>query len=441
MPRKTNVSAVFLIVFLLVLGGAAIIGGILYHKGELPLPFQTEHGTVWKTRRAAERDADKGESARAVTPSPGGNTESGIKSLKHGEVSPVLEPGRPASSRQDPAVELGMGLRYRVRILATTQNYKSEMGRARKFLADKGIETALEFRAGHYFLYTQEAFSSGNDEAVIRLWQRVKNLGKEYTQVSKTNWDFHDAYILRSRRSLVAAMMTEADLKERRGEAIEARALYMQSLSKNPNDAQRAAIVRKIESLCARTILGPRVWAGDPMTEAYEVQRGDHLINIGLRYKIPYGLVKRLNGLSSDGIHIGQKLKVVKGPLSVRISKKAFRLQLRLGGMPVKSFPVAIGVGDSAPTGSYTVTVKQKNPTFYPPPSKAGKMSIKTGGAVDNPLGSRWIGFGDHLGIHGTTEPESIGRNVSLGSIRMLNSDVELLFDCLVLGSTVDVTD
>ncbi|HHN47143.1 MAG TPA: L,D-transpeptidase, partial [Planctomycetes bacterium] len=56
--------------------------------------------------------------------------------------------------------------------------------------------------------------------------------------------------------------------------------------------------------------------------------------------------------------------------------------------------------------------------------------------------GTRWLGFGNSgpgkgLGIHGTTEPETVPGNVSLGCIRMLNEDVEELYDLAPIGTEV----
>ena len=58
-----------------------------------------------------------------------------------------------------------------------------------------------------------------------------------------------------------------------------------------------------------------------------------------------------------------------------------------------------------------------------------------------SPLGEPWIGLegiaGDaagqqKYGIHGTSKPESIGKNMSLGCIRLRNQDVEELYTLLV---------
>ena len=56
------------------------------------------------------------------------------------------------------------------------------------------------------------------------------------------------------------------------------------------------------------------------------------------------------------------------------------------------------------------------------------------------PIGERWIGlegFDDAskahtgFGVHGTVEPESIGRSVSMGCIRLGAQDVELVYELL----------
>ena len=57
-----------------------------------------------------------------------------------------------------------------------------------------------------------------------------------------------------------------------------------------------------------------------------------------------------------------------------------------------------------------------------------------------NPLGARalylYSGGKDTLyRIHGTTEPESIGKSVSSGCVRMLNEDVAELFDQVEIGT------
>jgi lipoprotein-anchoring transpeptidase ErfK/SrfK len=238
---------------------------------------------------------------------------------------------------------------------------------------------------------------------------------------------------------VVSDLIVQAAVKEQGGQLLEARKLYAEALAKDPSAAQRAAILPKITDLCARTLLASAVMPEDEAESEYVVQSGDRLATIAPRFMIPYEQIKRLNRLTSDSLQPGQKLKVVKGPFNVRVSKGTHTLELWLRDTPVKVFQVAIGTQDKTPSGTYPVTNKVINPRFDPPKSARGILSSKASGAPDNPLGSRWIAFGspaDSLGIHGTNDPTSIGKSVSLGCVRMQNADVELLYDFLVVGMT-----
>jgi lipoprotein-anchoring transpeptidase ErfK/SrfK len=61
-------------------------------------------------------------------------------------------------------------------------------------------------------------------------------------------------------------------------------------------------------------------------------------------------------------------------------------------------------------------------------------------GGIDNPLGARAMYLGGTLyRIHGSNEPETIGRAVSSGCIRMLNADVIDLYQRVRIGTPVVV--
>ncbi|WP_181350036.1 L,D-transpeptidase [Thalassobacillus sp. CUG 92003] len=103
-------------------------------------------------------------------------------------------------------------------------------------------------------------------------------------------------------------------------------------------------------------------------------------------------------------------------------------------------FPVATGKTEAlTPEGLFTVLVKAEDPYY--------RKLDTPGGDPRNPLGSRWIGFdakgtdGRIYGIHGTNRPESIGSMVSQGCIRMLNQDVEALFERVPKGVKVWVVN
>lgn len=52
-------------------------------------------------------------------------------------------------------------------------------------------------------------------------------------------------------------------------------------------------------------------------------------------------------------------------------------------------------------------------------------------------LGTRRLVLGDGYGIHGTNAPETIGRSVSHGCVRLRNEDIEKLYDMVPVGTPV----
>src|SRR4051812_26070240 len=99
------------------------------------------------------------------------------------------------------------------------------------------------------------------------------------------------------------------------------------------------------------------------------------------------------------------------------------KLALMEDGRVLKVYPVAVGAEVSpSPDGEFKVVNRLDKPTYY----HKGKV---IGPGARNPLGNRWIGLNQpHYGIHGTNEPNSIGKAASHGCIRMGKSDLEELF-------------
>jgi lipoprotein-anchoring transpeptidase ErfK/SrfK len=114
-------------------------------------------------------------------------------------------------------------------------------------------------------------------------------------------------------------------------------------------------------------------------------------------------------------------------------------LRLYCGGTFVKAYSVAVGKpGTETVLGEFSVRTKMRNPAWTDPETG----SVVAFGTRENPLGTRWIGFTQGFGIHGTWEEETVGKNASHGCVRMLNRDVEELFDFLVRReSTVKIVD
>ena len=61
-------------------------------------------------------------------------------------------------------------------------------------------------------------------------------------------------------------------------------------------------------------------------------------------------------------------------------------------------------------------------------------------GGPGNPLGAREMNLGDtEFRIHGTNKPDTIGKRVSSGCIRLTNEDVEDLYERVKVGAKVIV--
>lgn len=52
-------------------------------------------------------------------------------------------------------------------------------------------------------------------------------------------------------------------------------------------------------------------------------------------------------------------------------------------------------------------------------------------------LGTHRLEMGDGYGIHGTDQPSSIGKSASHGCVRLLNSDIDKLYDMVAVGTPV----
>ncbi len=227
---------------------------------------------------------------------------------------------------------------------------------------------------------------------------------------------------------------------------VTARRYLSEAMQSGVDAAELTQLRADLTKIGDETIFSPRVHEDDPLVSRYIIEPGETLGKIAQRFEVTAQLLGRINGIKNiNRIRAGQTVKVVQGPFHAVVDKKRYTLNVMIGNTFVRAYRVGIGADDSTPAGTWKVSSKLVNPTFSPP---RGGRPI---GADDpnNPLGERWIGLEGvdgaalgqlRYGIHGTIEPDSIGRSVSLGCIRMHNADVEFFFDLVVVGSsTVEV--
>jgi lipoprotein-anchoring transpeptidase ErfK/SrfK len=135
-----------------------------------------------------------------------------------------------------------------------------------------------------------------------------------------------------------------------------------------------------------------------------------------------------------------------EAPGTIVVDTKARQLYLVLPGGKAIRYGVAVGDEAFGWTGTAQIARKAEWPAWNPPAEMVKRwphVHPMQGGPA-NPLGARALylyqGDKDTLyRIHGTNEPEMIGRAVSSGCIRMRNIDVVDLYNRTPTGAKVIV--
>lgn len=112
------------------------------------------------------------------------------------------------------------------------------------------------------------------------------------------------------------------------------------------------------------------------------------------------------------------------------------------GGRALR-YSVGVGREGYGWHGIQSVSSKRAWPEWRPPADMRARrpdLPAHMAGGPDNPLGARAIYLGDTLyRIHGSNEPESVGRSSSSGCFRMTNDDVIDLYERVRIGAKVIV--
>ena len=155
-------------------------------------------------------------------------------------------------------------------------------------------------------------------------------------------------------------------------------------------------------------------------------------------------------------IYRPQEVRVKTGiaPGQILIMPKAHFLYFITGENTARRYGVGVGKAGLEFQGDAMIQVKKEWPTWRPTnemitrePRTYAKFVdndyVQPGGP-GNPLGARALylfkdGRDTYFRIHGTTEPQSIGRSVSNGCIRMINDHVIDLYERVPRGTRVTV--
>ncbi|MFO0972845.1 MAG: L,D-transpeptidase family protein [Phycisphaerae bacterium] len=220
--------------------------------------------------------------------------------------------------------------------------------------------------------------------------------------------------------------------------------LFLSAAASPVIDLVRGELTRVADA----TVFSRAIYPGDPLATQYTLQRGDTLDAIARRYQVTADLLASINRVTDrNHLSVGRSIKVVRGPFNLRVTKADYRLDVLLDNIPVRSMRCGLGVNGSTPTGRWKIGDKLANPAWTDPRTHQHFSPDDP----DNPIGEYWLALvgveGDALGrqgfgIHGTTDPGSIGRQASLGCVRLAPDDIEAVYRLVVIrDSQVEIVN
>lgn len=272
-----------------------------------------------------------------------------------------------------------------------------------------------EFPASDYFL------------SAIYRWGRAEeereNLKESFSLYKSIRRDFPASALYPN------ALVGMGRISEAKGRWEDARGYFQEVMNNFPQTQASVQAKRRLGRLNVNLLASP------VMTEhciIYEVAPMDTLSAIAARFNTTVELIMKRNNLKTHAIHPLQRLRVLKGSFHLVADVSENTLVLYFNGEFIISYPVATGTLDTpTPLGEFVIINRLIEPEWRGFPYNH----------PENILGTRWLGLSKPgYGIHGTTIPESIGTHATLGCIRMLNEDVEELFDFLPVGTIVRIT-
>ncbi len=128
---------------------------------------------------------------------------------------------------------------------------------------------------------------------------------------------------------------------------------------------------------------------------------------------------------------------------TIIISTAERHLYLIQGGGRAIRYGIGVGRDGFQWQGLLNITKKAEWPDWTPPPEMIARQPYLPrfmAGGPGNPLGARAMYLGTTVyRIHGTNQPETIGRAISSGCFRLANGDIVDLYSRVPVGTKVTV--
>lgn len=234
-------------------------------------------------------------------------------------------------------------------------------------------------------------------------------------------------------RASVNSLLNQIHIFEPKGNLLEAKLLYQKLVQDFPESPGVVDWQKKAENINIKLLFSPVV---TPESISYTIKPGDTLNKIAREHKTTTELIMKSNNISDSLIIPGRKIKVFTGNFNILVDKSQNILFLKNGEEIFKTYIVSTGKNNCTPVGTFKIINKLTNPTWF----KAG--AIVPPQSPENVLGTRWMGFDlAGYGIHGTTQPQELGKQVTQGCVRLSNSDVQELYSIVSVGTEVTVIE
>jgi hypothetical protein len=225
---------------------------------------------------------------------------------------------------------------------------------------------------------------------------------------------------------LFEATLTPADLAARAAAAFDAnripdaRAALNAALARTTDDAEAQGLREALTGLNLPVFFGGDVLPEDPLACYIDIEPGDSFLRLGREFGTPAAYLEMINpSLNPRNLKPLTGIKIVPGPFRAQILKQAARMDLYLGDLFIRSYPLALPEGNFLPAGTYRLSQGTKLQV-------ANRFWIGFEGA-ETATASVEAGW-----IYGTWGPRGTGtRNRATGLI-MADADLAQLYNVLV---------
>ncbi len=238
----------------------------------------------------------------------------------------------------------------------------------------------------------------------------------------------------------VANLLIQARELKNQQQLLESRNLCFQILESAEGTAAAQNAAKMLDEIHTSLVMDPYMM---PEKTQYIVKSGDSLGKIASTYGTTIELLRKSNNIKGDLIRVGDILRVLQGTFRITVDKSDNILTVYLNDRYFKTYRIGTGKYSKTPEGLFTVGDRIVHPPWWRSDGKQVPY-----GDPENVLGTHWLQLIARedtalrgYGIHGTWEPETIGKYESAGCVRLLNSDVEELFSLIPSGTEVVIQD